>query len=193
MPARVSHLGRERETSILERARRRKLVNILPLAVAVASLLGLIVARVMAPRGLLGGPREARFLYYDIGSALIGSAILYIISRYLSTNLACGLLVLFLLFLAVVSDEPLQVVEERGLVIFTLPIIVSSLLLRPWTSFAPGCEAEQHRRIGGSAPDQRTLPGSTCCSHHRLWRRDGRGGAGCHAAWRTHMPLQAAG
>ena len=116
-------------------ARRRKLLNIMLLAVATATLFLLAVLLVVGPRGWAGGQEELRALTSGIVLALLGVASIYALNRYVSGRLASTLFLLLLIALAALSDEPRRVVDGRGLFVFAIPILAASVLLQPWTSF----------------------------------------------------------
>ena len=63
------------------------------------------------------------------------SAIIYLLNRYVSGTLASVLFVALLIAVAALSDRPSEVVDGRGLLVFALPILTASALLRPWASF----------------------------------------------------------
>ncbi len=103
---------------------RRKLLNILLVALAAWALLA-----------LAGRPAEAKALYFGTALTLLGTAVIYALNRYVSTQTAGTLLLLLLLIVAALSDEPRQVVDGRGLLVFAAPILAAGILLRPWASF----------------------------------------------------------
>jgi len=113
-------------------ARRRKLLNILLVGIAGSILLTLaaiIVANTLLPALELPG------LYPGIAASLVGLAIIYLINRYWSGWVAGTLFSLLLIVVVAFSDEPRQVVEGRSVFLFTIPILMASAVLRPWTSF----------------------------------------------------------
>ena len=118
-----------------EDARRRKLLNIMLLALATGTLLLLVALLITAPMGLAGEQEEVRLLQLGIVIALLGVAAIYALNRYVSGELASVLFLLLLIIVAAVSDEPQQVVDGRGLFVFTIPILAASVLLQPWASF----------------------------------------------------------
>ncbi len=117
-----------------EDARRRRLLNIMLLAVATGALLMLAALLIAAPMGLAGEQEEVRALGFGIALALFGVAVIYALNRYVSGELASTLFLLLMIAIAAFSDEPRQVVDGRGLLVFTIPILAASVLLRPWAS-----------------------------------------------------------
>ena len=117
-----------------EDARRRRLLNTLLLAVAVSAILILVVVLIAAPLGFAGEPGEVRLLHLSVVVTLGGAVILYLLNRYVSGELASTLFLLLLIAVAIFSDEPQQVVNGRGLLVFAVPILAASALLRPWAS-----------------------------------------------------------
>jgi PAS domain S-box-containing protein len=118
-----------------EDARRRRLLSIMLLGVATGTLLALVVLLIVAPMGLAGEQEEVRALGFGIALTLFGVAVTYALNRYVSSELAGTLFVLLLIAMAALSDEPREVVNGRGLLVFTIPILAASVLLRPWASF----------------------------------------------------------
>jgi PAS domain S-box-containing protein len=116
-------------------ARRRKLLNILLAGMASIALLGLLAMRVA---GVFGLPRDngAARLDQSLFAVLIVCGIIYAINRYWAEWVAGSLFVLLLAVIIVVADEPMQVVQGRSVFLFSVPILVASVVLRPWASFA---------------------------------------------------------
>jgi len=61
--------------------------------------------------------------------------LILLINRHWSGWVAGWLFVLLLTSAFALSDDPRQVVEGRALFLFTIPILMSSVILRPWASF----------------------------------------------------------
>ncbi|MEA3339233.1 MAG: hypothetical protein U9R15_04645 [Chloroflexota bacterium] len=66
-----------------------------------------------------------------IALALLGAAVIYALNRYVSGELASAIFVLLMIAITALSDEPREVVNGRGLLVFTIPILAASALLRP--------------------------------------------------------------
>ncbi len=116
-----------------EDARRRKLLNILLAGIAIVTLLAFLAAIISAAAGF--GGTDVIALYQVSLGALIGIIIIFVINRYRSGELASLLFLLLLTGGIAIADEPQQVVDGRSLFLFTLPILMASVLLRPWASF----------------------------------------------------------
>ncbi len=118
-----------------EDARRRKLLNILlsgmGLIVAVTVVLTLFVGILR----VIGGPEEFVPIYTIGGTLLLAIVGLYAINRYYSGVLSSVLFLILLTIAFAFSDVPKEVAAGRTLFAFTLPIIMSSVLLRPISSF----------------------------------------------------------
>jgi PAS domain S-box-containing protein len=115
-------------------ARRRKLLNILLMGVAAVTLLGLL-ATIFAGTAGLEGPERITSLSLASLVALAGIAIIYMVNRYWAGWLASLLFLLLLTVIFAFTDEPQQVVEGRSMFLFTIPILIASVLLQPWASF----------------------------------------------------------
>ncbi|MDY7075331.1 MAG: histidine kinase dimerization/phospho-acceptor domain-containing protein, partial [Chloroflexota bacterium] len=116
-------------------ARRRKLLNILLVGVAAMTLLGLLATIIVDIIGLAGQDRPLLLVYQGGLVALVGTLIIFATNRYWSGWLASLLFLLLLTIVFAFSDEPRQVVEGRSTFLFAIPILMASVLLRPWASF----------------------------------------------------------
>ena len=138
MKKKLDRLSRAFDIPVLDPkdARRRKLLNVMLGASAIGASIALIIVLLAVPTGILVGSRpEIQALCLASAFALVGAAILYVINRYVSGELASVLFILLLLALTALSDEPQQVSNGRGLFLFAIPIVAASVLLRPWASF----------------------------------------------------------
>ena len=79
-------------TSDPEDARRRRLLNVMLLGVAMAALLMLVALLVAAPMGLAGAAAAVRGLGLGIALMLLGVVAIYALNRYLSGRLGAALL-----------------------------------------------------------------------------------------------------
>jgi hypothetical protein len=117
-----------------EDIRRRRLLGILVLGTCVLCVLSLVLTIIASLTGTAGNPLEVQLLYYGSTGALVGVLFIYFINRYWKGWVAS---ILFLTMVTVViafSDEPQQVAIGRSLFLFVIPIIISSVLLRPYAS-----------------------------------------------------------
>ena len=120
-----------------DEARRRRLLNSMLLVLASGCLLLLLALLLMSsPGGAAGPPSEDLLLYIGIGIALVGSAAIYALNRYVSGTVASALFVALLIAIATFLDQPEEVVNGRSLLVFAIPIVSASMLLRPWASLA---------------------------------------------------------
>ncbi len=120
-------------------ARRRKLLNILLLGVAVLGLLALLALATLDLSGVFADNPEAvggvTLGYGACLAALGGTAIILAINRYGPGRLASWLFVLMLTAVVSFADEPHHVIDGRSLVNYAIPILMASVLLRPSDSF----------------------------------------------------------
>lgn len=119
-----------------EDGRRRKLLNILLLGIALLdavtlffSILGLVLQTANANDA--GTP----LLLQGLIAYLVGIGVIYVINRYWSGSVAAIVFLLLTTGVLAVSDGPAQVVGGRSMFLLTIPVIMASLLLRPWFSF----------------------------------------------------------
>jgi PAS domain S-box-containing protein len=117
-------------------ARRRKLLNILLVGIAVLMVLLVLVTFIASLTGALG-QEYTGILLLRRGSliGLAGVAAIFLVNRYVSGWLASSLFLVLLMAVSTVSDEPAQLVEGRSLFVFAIPILMASVLLRPYASF----------------------------------------------------------
>jgi signal transduction histidine kinase/isoprenylcysteine carboxyl methyltransferase (ICMT) family protein YpbQ len=113
-------------------ARRRRLLNIMLAGMATLAGFGSIVLIVFSA---IITPAEMLQMIAALSAAGIGVVLIYAINRWWSGDVAGTLFIFLLLTVVVVSDRPRQVVEGRTLLIFTIPILTASVVLRPWASF----------------------------------------------------------
>jgi PAS domain S-box-containing protein len=113
---------------------RQRLLNALLAGVGVITVVVLVVILILRPPwGALD--QDDTLLYLSLGMMLLGLVIIYALNRWLSVDVSAAAFLLLLTLIAAVSDTPRQVSEGRGLVMFTIPILAASLLLRPWAGF----------------------------------------------------------
>jgi hypothetical protein len=117
-------------------ARRRKLLNILLVGIAVLMLLLVLVTAIASITGALGREYTGIILLRR-GSliGLAGVAVIFLVNRHVSGWLASSLFLVLLILVSSLSDEPAQLVEGRSLFVFAIPILMASVLLRPYASF----------------------------------------------------------
>jgi PAS domain S-box-containing protein len=116
-------------------ARRRTLLNILLVGLASAGLLALIATIAVDVAGLEWAGQDRLTAYLGSVAVLIIPIVVFLINRHWSGWIASTLILLFLVAAAAFTDEPRQVTDGRGLLVFAIPIIMGSVLLRPYASF----------------------------------------------------------
>ncbi len=115
-------------------ARRRRLLNILLVGIAVLMLMLVLVTAIASMAEVLEQEYASILLRGSLGG-LAGVVVIFFINRRVSGWLASTLFLLLLIFIIVSSDEPAQLVDGRSLFVFALPILMASVLLRPFASF----------------------------------------------------------
>jgi PAS domain S-box-containing protein len=116
-------------------ARRRQLLNILLVGLAAAGFLALGTTIAVDIVGLEWAGQDRLTAYVGSVAVLIIPIVVFVINRYVSGWAASTLILLFLVVAAAFTDEPRQVADGRGLLVFAIPIIIASVLLRPRASF----------------------------------------------------------
>jgi len=125
----------EVSTSDPEDARRRKLLNIILTGVACISLVMLLITAAMQLFGLVGTQQEVVPIYIISGGFLIVSVGLYAMNRYISGWIASLAFLVLLTTILPFTDVPQEVASGRTLFIFTIPIVMAGVLLRPSSTF----------------------------------------------------------
>jgi len=115
-------------------ARRRKLLNILLVGTAIGSAL-LLAVNFAADTAGLDSKQHIQTLYLGIILVLTCLVIIFWINRHRAGWLASLLFLLLLTGISVLVDEPGEVAGGRSLINFVIPIMMSSVLLRPGASF----------------------------------------------------------
>ena len=119
----------------LEDARRRKLLNILLLGIGVIALLSLLLTTLFIASGIWPVQPDVMLIFIAGLAIIMGNTIIFAINRYRSGWLASSLFLLILSVAFALGDEPHEVVDGRTTFMFVIPIIMASVLLRPWASF----------------------------------------------------------
>jgi len=116
-------------------ARRRRLLNILLISIAAMTTLILLAVILVTITGLEEFQMQGLTLPIACLLTLVGIVIIYAINRYWSGQFAGALLLLILIVVSGFTDTPRNVVEGRSLFLFTIPILMASVILLPWASF----------------------------------------------------------
>jgi PAS domain S-box-containing protein len=122
-------------TGDAEDARRRKLLNIILLGVAALTLLALLGSTIAVFAGYGGRQDEVLPLFMGLFVMIIGLGIIFAINRYGSGWFASSLFLLLLILVFSMSDSAQEIVNGRSLFLFVIPIIMASVLVRPYASF----------------------------------------------------------
>ncbi len=118
-----------------DEARRRRLLDFVLVAMVMGAALGLLFVLAALVGWYATSPADLRNALIGVGLALACTAVIFVLNRWLSTDLAALFLVVLLLAIIVVSDEPAQVANGRTLLFFALPIVIAAVLVRPWVGF----------------------------------------------------------
>jgi signal transduction histidine kinase/DNA-binding response OmpR family regulator len=114
--------------------RRSRLLNIVLLGVVALATLGLLATIAATISGQYVPERDASLYRATIGM-LVSVVVLYLLNRYGLGVVASALFLLLITAAFAVTDEPQQVVQGRSLFMMTIPILLASVLLRPYASF----------------------------------------------------------
>ena len=121
-----------------DEARRRKLLNIILAGVALLSIITIVIVLFLNIAGQSIITRQESQLAYVSGVILIlGIFFFYSINRNKKIFgwVASGSFLIFLLVILGLTDSPQELADGRSLFVFAIPIIMSSMLLRPSLSF----------------------------------------------------------
>lgn len=118
----------------LDDARRRKLLNILLIGITVSLFFAVTLSTIIvSTRGMQDTGIEQIFL--GSGILLTGMFVIYFINKYRSGKVAATLFLILITLVVTFSDSLVEVSTGRSLFIFTIPIIMASVLLAPASSF----------------------------------------------------------
>lgn len=114
-------------------ARRRKLLNILLSGMVLIALLGLLFTFYL---DISANEIEENIksLYIASSTMLIRTVLLFLINRYGASWLASTLFLLLITFTIVLGEEPEHLITSV-MFFLTLPVLMASILIRPWASF----------------------------------------------------------
>ncbi|HET6823929.1 MAG TPA: histidine kinase dimerization/phospho-acceptor domain-containing protein, partial [Anaerolineales bacterium] len=116
-------------------SRRRRLLNILLLGTMIAALIGLAAVGIDSLTNPLSNPAEQQVTLFGTVFLTIGVLGIYQINRRFSGQWAAFLFLLLLTFIFALTDTPINLSEGRSLFLFTIPIIMASLILAARASF----------------------------------------------------------
>jgi len=116
--------------------RRAKLLQILLLGIAGLMPLALLMTTIAVVSGVASiQQREVLLVYFGSLITLFGVIVIFFINRYGPTWLASSIFLLLITAVVAFTDAPQQVVAGRGVFLFAIPILMASMILRPWASF----------------------------------------------------------
>ncbi|MCP4539972.1 MAG: PAS domain S-box protein [Chloroflexi bacterium] len=116
-------------------ARRRKLLNIILAGMLVIAIIGFLVTTITAITGTAGTEIEVITLYIGLGLLFLGIMVIFLINRTWSGKIASWIFLLLLLVIFVFSDSPDELVAGRSTFLYSIPILMASVVLWPWASF----------------------------------------------------------
>ena len=119
-------------------SRRRRLLNILLLGFTTLLLLAVISVGLIIISGRSQSPEGIQQLFYASAILLVGIIIIYFLNRYWSGKFAAYIFLILITLVFAASDSLAEVSTGRSLFIFTIPIIMASVLLAPASSFIFG-------------------------------------------------------
>ena len=122
-------------TSDPDDARRRRLLNIILLAVllaAIVALIAIVIDNIVDPQVISS---ETEVLLGGIIVFTLGILGVYILNRRMSGQWAALIFLILLTVIFMFTDSPKQLVAGRSLFLFTIPIVMASMLLFPAASF----------------------------------------------------------
>ncbi|MGE5462820.1 MAG: ATP-binding protein [Syntrophothermus sp.] len=122
-------------TSDPDDARRRRLLNIILLATLLAAIVALVaifIDNFLDPRTV---DSETQMLLGGIIAFTIGILGIYLLNRRRGGRWAALIFLLLLTVIFMYTDSPEQLVNGRSLFMFTIPIVMASMLLFPSASF----------------------------------------------------------
>jgi PAS domain S-box-containing protein len=118
-------------------ARKRKILNIFLASVGMAAILAILLSIVL----IITSQQDFEDVSLILGGGsftIVGFLLIYAINHYWSGKIAAFLFLTFLTIIFAFSDTAEQVSGGRTLFLFTLPIIMASILLSPSSSFVFG-------------------------------------------------------
>lgn len=121
-----------------DEARRRSLLNIILIGAGFLSVIILALTFILAGFQLTQTPfGEMAWVAFAAGGFLVGTTVLFIINRAqrIPGWVASTLFLIFTLVVLGFSDTPTELAAGRSLFVFAIPVVMSSLLLRPIFSF----------------------------------------------------------
>jgi PAS domain S-box-containing protein len=114
--------------------RRRWLLNILVAGTLILSVLEILATSIAGLVGMIP-PSQIGGLYATGIGALVATIVIFFTNRYGPAWLASVLFLASSTAVIVAFEDPAEVADGRSLLVFMVPVAVSAVLLRPWTTF----------------------------------------------------------
>jgi PAS domain S-box-containing protein len=116
-------------------ARRRALLNMILFGTGLLCIAALLVTFFISLFNRNAVIQDGLVIYLGGVSFLVGIVIVYAVNRAISGAAASTLFLVMWLVLLPMLDNPLEVSNGRSLFIFFIPIVISSVLLKPYLAF----------------------------------------------------------
>ena len=130
----IQELFKIPETTDLDDARRRKLLNILLMSMFVLTVVGIIFSAISTMSKETS--TQGLALVFISGPVLLALIIgIFILNRIYSGKVAGTIFLVLLLVLFFFTDTPAELADGRSLFVFVIPVTIASLLISPATSF----------------------------------------------------------
>jgi PAS domain S-box-containing protein len=113
---------------------RQRLLDLLLIGITLSAGIMLLISLILYPPWR-PFPFEIIRIYIGIIVTLLLVALTYVVARRVSFDLASAGLLVMLIVIGTMADEPAKVVDGRSLIIFVIPILAAGLLLSPKASF----------------------------------------------------------
>jgi len=132
----VHHLNNflEVQTADPDIRRRSRVLNVLLLGVLTLISIGFFVVIYMQVANLMRAD-EAKIAYSSLAASMGLIFISYFINRRFSEELAASIFLLFLTGLLYMTNTPYEAMWGRNMIMLAIPVIMSSVILRPTSSF----------------------------------------------------------
>lgn len=114
-------------------ARRRKLLNVILSGIFILAIMALVATVAMIISG--SSSKENINLAWLLLGLVAGTFVIYLINRSFSGLIASSIFLLFFLIIIPSSDSYSELVDGRSLYVFTIPIVMASMLMGPPYSF----------------------------------------------------------
>jgi signal transduction histidine kinase len=126
-------------TTAPDDARRRKLLNIILFGIAGIALWAFVTITILEFTNTaddVGFTQQEGLLFFAIAiGLLVQTVVFYFLNRKLPSTITGTLFLIFLLLILSVSDEYQYLANGRSTLVFTLPIVMASMLVGPRYSF----------------------------------------------------------